>query len=112
MHKICTNVIGAALEWLKSCFRNRDQFVHVTGASACPCSLISAMPQGSALGPFGFPTYTSPLGKICTHHGVSYHLYADDIQIYIAFDLQEGADVVSRLERFIEEVSEWMKIIF
>ena len=102
-------VTGSALEWLKSYFSNRNQFVHVAGASSRSHPLITGMPQGSVLGPFGFPTYTNPLGRIISRHGVSYHLYADDTQLYISFDPPKCAEAVVILEQCIEDVREWMQ---
>ena len=31
-----------------------------------------------------YSLYTSPLGDIARSHGLSYHFYADDIQLYTA----------------------------
>ena len=42
-------------------------------------------PQGSDLWPILFTMYTSPLGDIARRAGLSYHLYADDTQLYVAF---------------------------
>ena len=102
-------ITGSALEWLRSYFSGRVQFVHVNGSSSQPHALVTGMPQGSVIGPFGFPTYQTPLGKIFEEHDVAYHLYADDTQIYIAFDPPEGPEAVEQLERCISDVSAWMK---
>ena len=37
------------------------------------------------LGPTLFTLYTTPLSKICNKHAVTYHLYADDQQLYLSF---------------------------
>ena len=92
-----------ALEWLKSYFSGREQLVHVEGASSCKHPLITGMPQGSVTGPFGFPTYRTPLWRICSARGVRYHLYAD-----ITFDHPDEAEAVARLEKCIADVSLWM----
>ena len=93
----------------RSYFSGRSQFVHVNGSSSQPHALITGMPQGSVIGPFGFPTYQTPLGRIFKTHDVSYHLYADDTQIYVSFDPLEGPLAVERLESCIKDVSAWMK---
>ena len=78
-------VTGMALEWFKSYFCSRYQSVHVSGTTSKPHLLTFGMPQGSVFGPTGFPSYSSPIGTICRNHGVNYHLYADDTQIYLSF---------------------------
>ena len=69
---------------------------------------LLGMPQGSVLWPFGFPTYTNPLGKITNKHGVAYNLYADGMQMYIAFDLPNSTQAAAILNRCIEDVRTWM----
>ena len=59
-------------------------------------------------GPFCFPRYTSPIGKICEKHGVMYHLYADDTQLYVVFDLDKADEAKAKLEACIEELRQWL----
>ena len=44
------------------------------------------MPQGSVVGPWMFTNYILPVGDIVKCHNLSYHLYADDSQIFVSFD--------------------------
>ena len=61
------------------------QAVRISGQSSEDHSLPYGVPQGSVLGPLVFTLYTGPVGDIIRHHGLSFHLYADDTQIYIKF---------------------------
>ena len=67
------------------------------------------MPQGSVVGPFGFPLYTGPVGRICQKHNISYHFYADDSQLYIAFHPKDEEEARHRLEACISDIRDWMK---
>ena len=42
------------------------------------------VPQESALGPFLFPVYVLPIAEVITSHGVQFHQYTYDRQLYIA----------------------------
>ena len=72
-------------EWLSSYFTNRNQQVNIAGILSDPIPLTCGMPQGSILGPKGYPMYVSPVFMIAEKHGISIHMYADDTQLYVSF---------------------------
>ena len=62
------------------------------------------VPQGSILGPLLFILYTKDLQTIVAKYGLSIHLYADDTQIYFAFDVHSANFDLSNLTSCIDEV--------
>jgi len=100
-----------ALGWFKSYLSKRLQSVYLNGSSSKPTFILFGVPQGSVLGPVKFTAYQTPLFDIARLHGVDIHLYADDTQLYVSFDLDSRDDcdmAVSKIEHCIEDVRVWM----
>ena len=73
--------------------------------------MLFGVPKGSVLGTVLFTIYTTPLGRIIQRHGLTYHLYADDTQLYMAFKPSEVTskyDAIFQIEACIADIRIWM----
>ena len=68
------------------------------------------MPQGSLLGPILYTLYTAPLGDIIRKHGLLFHLYAVDCQIYLPFKSSpdDVSVALSKMEACCKDIYAWM----
>ncbi len=102
---------GVALEWFRSYLTGRHFRVKVGDCLSDPHPLRCGVPQGSVLGPVIFNMYTAPLMNVVHRHGLSYHKYADDMQIYGVFDPASDADRLccqQQLEECLADIWAWM----
>ena len=91
----CFGIQSEAKEWFKSYFSNRQQVVRIEGVNSDPENLETGIPQGSVIGPFSFPQYTSPLFKLVESHKCSIHMYTDDTQLYMSFKHEDSKDTLT-----------------
>ena len=70
------------------------------------------VPQGSVLGPKAYTMYTRPVGTIIQHHGLTYHCYADDAQLYISLrpTAHNQKKAIAKMENCVNEIRKWMKL--
>ena len=69
--------------------------------TACDDQMLSKMQW--------FTIYTYPIGNIVRRHNLSFHLYADDTQIYFAFKPHDSRQNILRIQSCIEDIRLWMR---
>lgn len=61
------------------------------------------------LGPLLYLLYTAPISDVIASHHLNYHLYADDTQLYLAFETDDVNLAVDRVVNCLSEISCWME---
>ncbi len=95
------------LEWLKSYLSHRSSSVKYGNFVSMTEPVTCGVPQGSVIGPILFSLYMLPLGSIKKKYCMSYHLYADDTQIYLPMKVGENTGL-NLLFTCLEEVKSWI----
>ena len=105
-------ITDTAIDWLQSYLQGRSFTVTVKNGTSDECQLEIGVPQGSILGPLLFIMYTKDLEQIVTNYGFSIHLYADDTQVYFAFDVHKDNPDMSAVKYCFLEIKKWMSLNF
>ena len=96
-----------ALSLLSDYLSNRTYRVQIEKEFSDIHELRRGVPQGSVLGPVLFCIYTIELAFILRKHGVTFRLFADDTQFYMAFDNIGNSE--RKLTEIMTEVKTWMR---
>lgn len=100
----------SAIEWFRSYLSNREQLVDLrlndgTSLRSERISVERGVPQGSILGPIIFTLYCADIVK-CLQK-CNYHIYADDVQLYVSFRPNECDRAIKDLNEDLERIAEW-----
>lgn len=101
---------GFALEWFRSYLLNRTFSVHISPHQSKSAPLSSGVPQGSILGPILFAIYLLPLGSILRRYNISFHCFADDLQMYVP--LRPRSPSLEHLKNCLREIKDWLSLNF
>ena len=94
----CTDWFRSYLEGRFQCVRLRD------GAVSGWMELRAGVPQGGILSPLLFSIF---IGPITRNISCNYHLYADDLQIYTHFRMENISDAVHNTSQCLQQISDW-----
>ena len=101
---------GLALSLLRSYLSDRTHHVVVQSSSSPAFHITTGVPQGSVLGPLLFSLYTSPISHILENTNISFHLYADDTQLYISFSGSDSSSALASLSHALDSVYSWLTL--
>ena len=97
---------GTALDWFKSYFDSRKQYVVFDGVESSSRYITCGVPQGSILGPLLFLLYINDLSSVSDK--LFSLLFADDSNMFLS-----GKDPNSLIETMnseMEKVTKWLKV--
>ncbi len=94
---------GVALQWIKSYFQNRKQFVQYNNVSSSTNIITCGVPQGSILGLLFFIFYIIDLPNAVRF---AESLFADDTSIY--YSHTDGVSLISVLNNELSNADRWM----
>ena len=101
-------ICGNALKLIKSYFSNRTQLVQIDNVLSDFANIICGVPQGSVLGPLKLCLFLLPLSAILRYYNIGYHVYADDIQLYVSFKCKQLLKAISKLNSCLADIRRWM----
>ena len=95
---------GQCLDYLKSYFNNRKQFVYLGSYSSESGSVVCGVPQGSILGPICFSIFVNDLPYAVK---VDVVLFADDAAVIVTSGTFDG--LMAKIRELFEDLSHYLR---
>ena len=105
-------ISGTVLDWFRSYLSSRTQSVVIDDVSSDSTPIRFGVPQGSVLGPLLFRIYLLPLSSLLRNLGLSFHLYADDTQIFVSSSPASLPYSITDLLAAYSSISDWLSTNF
>jgi hypothetical protein len=97
--------------WIVSYLSDRTQHIAIGSTQSNSLQLNYGVPQGSVLGLRKYCMFCKPIDEICSRHGMNYHCYVDDTQVYLVIKPRDiWNDITQKLESCLSDISRWMKL--
>jgi Reverse transcriptase (RNA-dependent DNA polymerase) len=99
------NFSDSAINFIKSYLTGRTQCVFANNEFSSFLPVTQGVPQGSILGPLLFSLFINDISNsILFSH---YHIYADDVQLYLSGSLENIESVINQLNTDLNSISDW-----
>jgi hypothetical protein len=96
---------NSAVKLVQSYISERSQIVFANGKYSQEAFTLTGVPQGSVLGPILFSLFINDVSQFINK--CSYHLYADDLQIYNSSKKTEFENCVSEINEDLDNIKNW-----
>ena len=99
------------LKWCQPYLAEICQCVSISDYQSYRFQLTTWVPQGSVLGPLLFSLYAQSIRDIIRKHGLSFHNYADNLQLYdhFTYGAPSLAITINRLRNCVADLEVWFK---
>lgn len=100
------NISPTAIDWFRSYLSGRRQRICLDESVSSWCDITVGVPQGGVLSPLLFAIF---INSISQRLSSSYHLYADDLQIYSQAPLSRLVEAINMVNNDLCYISDWSK---
>lgn len=99
------NISLSVCDWFRSYLCGREQRVQIDDTKSDWCDVVAGVPQGGVLSPLLFSIFINTL--VSNLRFSSFHLYADDVQLYLSFSPNNIINAIDLLTEDLRAVSSW-----